>query len=60
GLATIQDGDKGAVLDFGMEFAYNQCEDLLKSGVPGIHIYTMDRYKTVTVVVERLRKNGLL
>ena len=60
GLATIQDRDKGAVLDFGMEFAYNQCEDLLKSGVPGIHIYTMDRYKTVTVVVERLRKNGLL
>lgn len=60
GLAELPEGDKQAVLDFGIEFAYRQCEDLLKTGVPGIHIYTMDRYKTATAIVDRLRINGLL
>ena len=60
GLAELPEGDKQAVLEFGIEFAYHQCEDLLKAGVPGVHIYTMDRYKSVTEIVNRLRKNGIL
>jgi methylenetetrahydrofolate reductase (NADPH) len=60
GLAMLPEGDKKAVLDFGMEFAYRQCEELLEADVPGVHIYTMDRYKTVTAIVDRLRINGLL
>lgn len=60
GLAELPEEDKQAVLDFGIEFAYRQCEDLLKAGVPGVHIYTMDRYKTATTIVDRLRINGLL
>lgn len=60
GLGELPGGDKQAVLDFGIEFAYHQCEDLLKTGVPGVHIYTMDRYKTVTAIVDRLRNNGIL
>ena len=60
GLAALPEGDKGAVLDFGIEFAYHQCEELLKTGVPGVHIYTMDRYKSVTEIVNRLRKNGII
>ena len=60
GLAELPEGDKQALLDFSIEFAYSQCEGLLKAGVPGVHIYTMDRYKTVTAIVDRLRINGLL
>jgi methylenetetrahydrofolate reductase (NADPH) len=60
GLGELPEGDKEAVLNFGIEFAFLQCEDLLKSGVPGIHIYTMDRYKTVDAVVNRLRNQDLL
>jgi methylenetetrahydrofolate reductase (NADPH) len=60
GLAELPEGDKQAVLDYGIEFAYSQCEGLLKAGVPGVHIYTMDRYKTVTAIVDRLRINGFL
>jgi len=60
GLAELPDGDKGAVLDYGIEFAYKQCKGLLASGVPGVHIYTMDRSKTATAIVTRLRSEGLL
>lgn len=58
GLGNLPEGDKEAVLNFGIEFAYRQCKDLLKSGVPGVHIYTMDRYKTVAAIVTRLRDDG--
>ena len=60
GLAAIPEGDKEAVLDFGIEFAYQQCKDLLEAGVPGVHIYTMDRSKTTKEIVTRLRAQGLL
>ena len=60
GLAAIPDGDKEAVLNFGIEFAYHQCKDLLEAGAPGVHIYTMDRSKTTKDVVTRLRAEGLL
>jgi methylenetetrahydrofolate reductase (NADPH) len=60
GLAEIPDGDKDAVLEFGIEFAYQQCKGLLEAGVPGVHIYTMDRSKTTREVVTRLRAEALL
>jgi methylenetetrahydrofolate reductase (NADPH) len=60
GLAGLPEGDKAAVLDYGIEFAYQQCKALLNAGVPGVHIYTMDRSKTTTEIVTRLRVDGLL
>jgi len=60
GLGELPEGDKEAVLNFGIEFAYLQCKDLLKAGVPGVHIYTMDRHKTVAAIVSRLRDEGFL
>ena len=60
GLAELPEGDKGAVLNFGIEFAYKQIRGLLNSGVPGVHIYTMDRSKTTFEIVTRLRNEGLL
>ena len=59
-LADLPDGDKAAVLDYGIEFAYQQCKGLLDAGVPGVHIYTMDRSKTVSTIVTRLRNEGYL
>ena len=60
GLVKLPEDDKAAVLDFGIEFAHRQCQELLKAGVPGVHIYTMDRSKTTTEIVKRLRGEGLL
>jgi methylenetetrahydrofolate reductase (NADPH) len=59
-LAELPEGDKEAVLNFGIEFAYQQCRELLSAGVPGVHIYTMDRSKSVAEIVSHLRSDGLL
>lgn len=60
GLADIPEEDKQAVLDFGIEYAYQQCKGLLEGGVPGVHIYTMDRSKSVLEIVSNLREGGFL
>jgi methylenetetrahydrofolate reductase (NADPH) len=60
GLAALPEGDKEALVDFGIEFAVRQCKDLLGAGVPGLHIYTMDRSSSSAVIVERLRRDGLV
>lgn len=57
-LAEIPEDDKGAVLDFGIDYACRQCKGLLDAGVPGVHIYTMDRSKSVGSIVSRLRQDG--
>jgi len=58
GLAELPEEDKQAVLDFGIDYAYQQCKGLLEAGVPGIHIYTMDRSKSVVEIVSLLREEG--
>ena len=58
GLANIPDDDKAAVLEFGIEYAFRQCKGLLEMGVPGLHIYTMDRSKSAVEIVTRLRDSG--
>ncbi len=60
GIAALPEGDKVALLDFGIEFAVRQCAQLLEAGVPGLHIYTMDRSKSTAGIVNRLRSEELL
>ncbi len=60
GIEALPDGDKEALVNFGIEFAVHQCKDLLRVGVPGLHIYTMDRSISSVAIIERLRKYGLL
>ncbi len=60
GIEALPEGDKEALVNFGIEFAVHQCEDLLRAGVPGLHIYTMDRSDSSVAIVEYLRRDGLL
>ncbi len=60
GIAALPEGDTAALADFGIDFAVKQCAELLEAGVPGIHIYTMDRSKASVGIVSRLRETGLL
>ena len=60
GIAALPEGDKQALLAFGIEFATRQCAELLQAGVPGIHIYTMDRSPSSMGIVPQLRHQGLL
>ncbi|MCP4155308.1 MAG: 5,10-methylenetetrahydrofolate reductase [bacterium] len=60
GLAQLPPDDKKAVTAFGVDFATQQCRELLKSGVDGIHFYTMDKSKSVAKIITNLREEGLL
>jgi len=60
GIAALPEGDTGALLEFGIDFAVGQCRELLEVGVPGLHIYTMDRSPSAAGIVGRLRGEGLL
>ena len=60
GIAALPEDDKGALNDFGIEFAAAQCKELLTAGVVGLHIYTMDRSSSAVGIVNHLRSDGLL
>ena len=59
-LAGLPPDNKEALEKFGIDLATRQCLELLKKGVPGIHIYTMDHSRAALEIVGRLRKEGLL
>jgi methylenetetrahydrofolate reductase (NADPH) len=41
-LEAVQD-DPAAQFEIGVEHAIQQCEDLIKSGIPGIHFYALNK-----------------
>ncbi|MBF0507578.1 MAG: methylenetetrahydrofolate reductase [Deltaproteobacteria bacterium] len=59
-LDAVDEADKDAVLKVGIDFAVEQCAGLLKQGVPSLHFYTMDRRKSTTEIINRLKGNNLL
>lgn len=60
GLSRLPEDDKDALVSFGIDHATEQCRELLKSDVPGLHIYTMDRSKSSKEILRRLRSENLL
>ena len=60
GIDDLPEGDSKALQQFGIEFAVEQCADLIKNGVVGLHIYTMDRSNSAVPIVNRLREMDLL
>lgn len=60
GIGSLDPNDKDAVSDFGVAFAIEQCDDLLRNGAPGIHLYSMDRVMSVEAIVKELRARELI
>jgi methylenetetrahydrofolate reductase (NADPH) len=59
-LADFAEEDSPALVQFGIEWATRQCEELLRSGVPGLLLYTMNRSDSSHAIVSRLRNTALL
>ncbi len=46
--------DDESVIEYGIEYATRQCEELLKFGVPGIHFYTLNKVRSTEAIVRNL------
>jgi methylenetetrahydrofolate reductase (NADPH) len=47
-----------AVMQFGIDYATGQCEELLREGAPGLHFYTLNRVASTTEVLKNLGLYG--
>ena len=48
-------GDDAAAAEFGIEYATQQCEALLKAGAPGLHFYTLNKAASTVRVLRNLK-----
>ena len=46
--------DDEAVVQFGIEYATRQCEELLREGAPGLHFYTLNKSRSTSQIVGNL------
>jgi methylenetetrahydrofolate reductase (NADPH) len=46
--------DAEATIRFGIEYATQQCADLLQAGAPGLHFYTLNRSRSVSAILGNL------
>lgn len=56
-LEKFTHDDEGCA-QFGIDYATQQCAELLKSGVPGLHFYTLNKARSTAAVVRNLSLAG--
>jgi methylenetetrahydrofolate reductase (NADPH) len=53
-LEPLQE-DRDAVVQAGIDYATDQCRDLLRQGAPGIHFYTLNRSHSTQQILKNLQ-----
>lgn len=57
-VAKLNQGKPEDAVNRGVEYATEQCDDLLKNGIAGIHLYSLNRSHSSARITENLRKLG--
>ncbi|MDB5102411.1 MAG: metF [Fibrobacteres bacterium] len=57
-VAFLSDGKPEDVARRGVDFATEQCQDLLKNGIAGIHLYSLNQSPSSARITENLRGLG--
>jgi methylenetetrahydrofolate reductase (NADPH) len=57
-VSHLGSGDAAAIQARGVEFATRQCDDLLKNGIAGIHLYSLNQSHSSARITENLRGLG--
>ncbi|MBI3852804.1 MAG: methylenetetrahydrofolate reductase [NAD(P)H] [Verrucomicrobia bacterium] len=52
-LEKFGDNDE-ATAEFGIDYATEQCAELLREGVPGLHFYTLNKARSTTHILKKL------
>jgi len=52
-LVKVENNDAAAV-ELGIEYATQQCQDLIKHGIPGIHFYSLNKSHSLQVICKNL------
>src|SRR2546421_4047700 len=50
--------DDAAAIEFGIEYATRQCQELLRAGAPGIHFYTLNKAHSTVRILKNLELGG--
>jgi len=55
----IGDAEQDDITEIGIDYATEQCAQLLEQDIPGIHFYTLNKKRATLEVVRRLRASSI-
>ena len=52
-ISELKDKD---LIEFGIEYATSQCEDLIKNGIKGLHFYTLNKSYSTNQILNNIKE----